>query len=49
MENDFKGIADRVYGTMTEPLTAITTTQEVLKQKIETRLMELKTLMSHAQ
>lgn len=25
MENDFEGIADRVYGTMTEPLTVITT------------------------
>ena len=25
LENDFEGIADRVYGTMTEPLTTITT------------------------
>ena len=48
IENDLEGIADRVYGTMTEPLTVITTMQEVLKQMIETQLMELKTLMSHA-
>jgi hypothetical protein len=47
MENDFEGIADRVYGTMIEPLTMITTAQEVLKQMIETKLTELKTLMSH--
>ena len=31
MENNFKGIADRVYGTMTEPFTMIATAQEVLK------------------
>ena len=48
MENDFEGIVDRVYGTMMELLIVITTVQEVLKQTIETQLMELKTLMSHA-
>lgn len=32
---------------MSEPITAITTTQEALKQTIETQLTELKTLMSH--
>jgi hypothetical protein len=47
MENDFEGIVDRVYGTMTEPLTTITTAQEVLKKMIETQLIELKMLMSH--
>ena len=47
MENNFEGIADRVYGTMTEPLTAITTVQEVLKQMIETQVMKLKMLMRH--
>ena len=48
MENNFEGISDRVYGTMIEPLIAITTAQEVLKQTIETQLTELKMLMSHA-
>ena len=48
MENDFEGIADRVYRTMTKPLTVITTTQEIFKKKIETHLTELKMLMSHA-
>ena len=47
MENDFEGIADRVYGIMTKPLTAITTVQEVLKKTIEIELTELKMLMSH--
>ena len=35
-EDDFESIADRVYGTMSEPMTAITTMQEALKQIIET-------------
>lgn len=46
-EEDFEGIADRVYGTMSESLTVITTVPEALKQTIETQLTELKTLMSH--
>ena len=47
-EDNFKSIADRVYDTMLEPITAITTAKEVLKQTIETQLTELKMLMSHA-
>ena len=47
-EDDFESIADRVYDTMSEPITTITTAQEVLKQTIETQLTELKTLVSHA-
>ena len=47
-EDDFESIVDRVYDTMSEPITVITTTQEALKQIIETQLMELKMLMSHA-
>ena len=47
-EDDFESIADRVYDTMLELITTITTMQEALKQTIETQLTELKTLVSHA-
>ena len=47
-EDDFESIADRVYDTMSEPITVITTAQEALKQTIETQITELKTLVSHA-
>ena len=35
-EDNFESIADRVYGTMSLPITTITTTQEALKRTIET-------------
>ena len=47
-EHDFESIADRVYDTMSESITTITTAQEVLKKTIETQFTELKTLMSCA-
>jgi len=47
-EDDFESIADRVCDSLSKPITAITTAQEALKQTIETQLMELKTLVSHA-
>ena len=46
-EDDFESIADRVYDTMSEPITVIKTVQKELKQTIETQLTELRTLVSH--
>ena len=47
-EDYFESIADKVYNTISELITTITTTQEALKQTIETQLMELRMLVSHA-
>jgi len=47
-EDDFTTIADKVYDSMTEPITTFTSTQEALKQSIEAQLTELKTLVHHA-
>lgn len=46
-DDDFNTIADRVYDSMSELITAFTTTQEALKKTIETQLTELKSLVSH--
>ena len=46
-EDDFNTIADRVYRSITEPITTFTSAQETLKQTIEAQLTELKTLVSH--
>ena len=47
-DDDFNTIADRVCDNMSEPITTITTAQEVLKKTIEAQLMELNSLVSHA-
>ena len=46
-DDDFNSIMDRVYDSMTEPITTFTTTQEAMKKIIEAQLMELKSLVSH--
>lgn len=46
-DDDLETIIDRVSNTISALITAITTTQEVLKQTIETQIIELKTLVSH--
>ena len=46
-EDDFDTIADKVCDSMSEPITALKTVQEALKQTIEAQLTELKTLVSH--
>lgn len=47
-DDDLETIADRVYDTILAPITAIIAAQEVLKQTIETQIIELKKLVNHA-
>ena len=46
--DDLETNVDRVYDTISTLITAITTAQEAIKQTIETQIIELKTLVSHA-
>ena len=47
-DDELKKIVDRVCDSMSRPITTITTVQEALKQTIETQIMELRMLVSHA-
>ena len=47
-DDDVNTIKDKVCDSMTEPITTVRTTQEVMKKAIEAQLIELKSLVSHA-
>lgn len=47
-DNVLETIVNRVFDTISALITTITTAQEALKQTIETQIIELKTLVSHA-
>ena len=47
-DDDVNTIEDRVYDSMTKPITTFTIVQEVMKKAIEAQLIELKSLVSHA-
>ena len=46
-DDDFNTITDRVYDSMTEPITTFKTEQEVMEKAFEGQLTELKCLVSH--
>ena len=46
-EDDVNTIADKFYDSMTDPIIAFKTVQDVMKKAIEAQLTELKSLVSH--
>ena len=46
-EDDVNTIADKFYDSMTDPIIAFKTAQDVMKKAIEAQLTELKSLVSH--